>query len=124
MTSPSNIRPRVLIVEDQALIALALADELDAAGFEVIGPALSVLHAFECLRTADGCDAAVLDVNLGHETAEPIAHELISLSIPFVVMSGYARSQHPPVFRSALSLVKPFGIQALVDELRRLVRQH
>ena len=43
-----------------------------------------------------GCDVAVLDVNLGNETAEPVARELRARGTPFVVLSGYSSEQHPP----------------------------
>lgn len=116
-------RPRVLLVEDEFLLALDLAQQLEAAGFEVIGPAATVAEARQALQN-DGCNAAVLDVNLGRgETSEPIAHDLIGLGVPIVVVSGYARSQHPAVFQGYPMLVKPVRINTLVAELKRAVHK-
>lgn len=109
---------RILVVEDEALIAIDLGQQLLNAGFEVVGPALTVSKALALVGEV-GCDAAVLDVNLGSGTAEPIARELIERSIPFVVVSGYARIQHPPIFLGRPNLVKPVRPELLVAELER-----
>lgn len=97
---------RILVVEDDALLGLDIVEQLENAGFEVIGPAISVAKAFRMMEEA-GCDAAVLDVNLGKETAEPVAIELRARGTPFIVLSGYSSDQHPPGFRGAPSLSKP-----------------
>ena len=78
---------RVLIVEDDALLALDIAQQMSDAGFEVVGPATSVAKALR-LVTEVGCDAAVLDVNLGIVTGAPVALELKARGTPFVVLSG------------------------------------
>ncbi len=111
---------RVLVVEDEPLIAAEIATTLELAGFKIIGPASSVSHAL-ALMNGDGCDAAVLDVNLGHETSEPIARELMSDGKPFVVVSGYARAQLPQVLRAAPLVGKPLSPSALEAEVKRLV---
>ena len=90
-------RPKVLVVEDEGLVALEIAQVLRAANFEVLGPVRSVAPALSLLEET-GCDVAVLDINLGGETSEPIAWRLLANEIPFIALSGYARSQHPPVF--------------------------
>jgi DNA-binding response OmpR family regulator len=78
---------RVLLVEDEVLVALDIAQQIAEAGFEVIGPATSVAKAV-ALIAERGCDLAVLDVNLGHETAEPIAERLRARGTPFVVLTA------------------------------------
>lgn len=109
---------RILLVEDEALVAIEVAQMLGDAGFDVIGPAASVAHARSLLER-QGCDAAVLDANLGRETAEPIAAELSVRGIPFVVTSGYARHQLPPALRSAPLISKPIRPDRLIGEIRR-----
>jgi DNA-binding response OmpR family regulator len=79
---------RVLVVEDDFLIAIDISQQLAGAGFEVVGPATSVAKALKLLAER-GCDIAVLNVNLGDETSEPIARKLQSAGKPFVVLSGY-----------------------------------
>jgi CheY-like chemotaxis protein len=69
---PSERRLRVLMVEDEAIVALEIEENLREAGFEVVGPAARASQALELLNKF-GCDAAVLDINLGTETSEPVA---------------------------------------------------
>jgi len=109
---------RVLVVEDDALLALDIARQLADAGLEVVGPATSVLKALGLIGKV-GCDVAVLDVNLGKETAEPVAHELRARGTPFVVLSGYSSEQHPPGFHGAPVLAKPARPDALITMLLR-----
>lgn len=115
------VRPSILIVEDEMLIALDLASQLESAGFRIVGPAQSVAEAIELLDAAPSCNAAVLDVNLGRESAEPVAHALNARGIPFVVLSGYSQRQHPLIFQAVRCLSKPVAIGALVDELHTLL---
>jgi PAS domain S-box-containing protein len=99
-------RLRVLVVEDEPLIAGEMAAMLGEAGYDVVGPAGS-LRAGLALLERQGCDAAVLDVTLGTETSEPLARLLLGRGTPFVVVSGYTRAQLPALFRSAPLLGKP-----------------
>jgi DNA-binding response OmpR family regulator len=108
---------RVLVVEDEPIIALDIRKQLANAGFEVLGPATSVANALP-LVAEPGCDVAVLNVNLGNETSEPIARKLQASGKPFVVLSGYCRDDLPPSFNGATFLAKP----VLADELVAAVR--
>jgi DNA-binding response OmpR family regulator len=110
---------RVLVVEDEPLIAFDVADHLAEAGFQVVGPAASVSAALKLLE-AEGCDIAVLDINLGRETAAPIAEALRERSLPFVALSGYSIDQLPEDFQGAPMLTKPVDPKRLIAELRRL----
>ena len=109
---------RVLIVEDEPLIAMDFSQALSDAGYVVIGPANSVARALALLAQF-GCDAAVLDVNLGMETSEPVARELIKLGTPFVVTSGYSREQQPEIMQSAPLLGKPASAHMLLAQVER-----
>jgi len=110
-------RMRVLVVEDDALIALDIANQLASAGFQVVGPAVSVVRAMKLIDD-HGCDIAVLDVNLGdRETSEPIARELRARAKPFIVLSGYARDEHPREFDGAPMLSKPTTSSELIATL-------
>lgn len=111
---------RVLVVEDDALLAFDLADELTSLGYAVVGPARDVEEAM-ALIAGEGCDIAVLDVNLGNGmTSEAIAVELRRRSIPFAIASGYAADQYPAIFRDAPLLPKPVRLDLLVDRLHAL----
>ena len=107
---------RIMVVEDEALLAIDIAQVLGTAGFNVIGPAANVEQAFRLLDRL-GCDCAVLDVNLGKETAEPIARRLSEAGIPFITLSAYDPDQMPSIFKSSLRLSKPLQPQALIDAI-------
>ena len=85
----------------------------------MIGPAGSVAQALRLLEEPSGCDAAVLDVNLGRETSEAVAQRLSSSGTPFVTITGYARLQLPSAFKAAPLLTKPLSSNALVGTLRQ-----
>lgn len=110
---------RILVVEDEPLLAFDIAQHLTTAGYEVVGPASTVARALE-LIASQGCDIAVLDINLGHETAEPIAAVLTGRGAPFFTVTGYSRDQHPPAFQGVPSLTKPITPEDLLALVRRL----
>ena len=109
---------RILVVEDEPLIAMDFSQTLSDAGYVVIGPANSVARAL-ALIAKFGCDAAVLDVNLGKESSEPIARELIRLGKPFVTTSGYSREQQPQIMQTAPMLGKPVSSAVLISGVER-----
>jgi PAS domain S-box-containing protein len=116
----SGGRRSILVVEDEILIALDITQILAGAGFDAVGPANSVAQALELIRR-DGCEAAVLDVNLGGETSERVALELKERGRPFLTLSGYSREQHPAAFSGAPALTKPLQPELFVTEVRRLL---
>ncbi len=98
---------RVLIVEDEYLIALEASDALEAAGCQITAIANSVKKAIQSLEE-HGCDAGLLDANLNGESSEPVAEALRARNIPFLVMSGYDNNQRPPALADAPYLAKPW----------------
>jgi CheY-like chemotaxis protein len=80
---------RILVVEDEALVAAMLKDMLEALGAQVVGPAHSLAIACEMAESA-ACEAALLDVNLMGENVAPVARILAERGIPFVFATGYA----------------------------------
>ena len=119
---PQASRRRILVVEDEPIVAMDISQTLSEAGYDVIGPANSVAHAL-ALIAQFGCDAAVLDINLGLETSEPVARELINRGTPFVATSGYAREQQPVLMRTAPLLEKPVRPEMLIAEVDRCLRK-
>ncbi len=114
-------RARILVVEDEPLVALDILATLKAAGFAVIGPATSVAQAVAALA-GDGCDLAILDVNLGQETAEPIAADLSRRGIPFIILSAYTPEQQPAVLSRVPWVAKPLQPEHLIAALERCLR--
>src|SRR5688572_30122844 len=83
---------RLLIVEDELLIALELQSILEQLGGIVVGPARSVAGALQLLSETTP-DAALLDVNLGGDRVTPVAQACRERSIPFALVTGYGRLQ-------------------------------
>jgi len=112
---------RVLVVEDEALIALQIEDAIQAMGCEVVGPASSVDAALELLR-AGAPDAAVLDINLGGEPSERVASALAALGVPFLFCTGYADEMGGPgALGEAVRLNKPLDTGLLKSAVRALL---
>ena len=111
---------RVLVVEDEPLIAMDIEDKLVAAGCEVIGPAPS-LETARRLLAATAPDCALLDANLAGRTVGELAAELARRGIRFAFVSGYGRQALPEGFRDAPLLAKPFGSGPLIEMVRALL---
>ena len=112
---------RILLVEDEVLIALQVESALEEAGFVVIGPCQSVAQALARLDIPNCCDAAVLDANLRNESADPVAKALSALRIPFVVTTGYDLKQLHGELATRTVLSKPFSSDELIMHLRQLL---
>src|SRR5262249_51484151 len=89
-------------------------------GFQVVGPTGRVEEALHLLNDV-GCDAAVLDIQLGRETSELIASVLVARDTPFVAVSGYSRDQCPRGFENVALLTKPLRSELLVEHVKRCI---
>ncbi len=103
---------RVMVVEDEALVAMALRESLDELGFFVIGPFSRIPEAMVALR-GNHIDAAVLDVNLGGEFIYPLADVLTAGHIPFVFITGYGAEEIDSRYSNVPILQKPIEQDAL-----------
>jgi two-component sensor histidine kinase len=103
---------RVLVVEDEALVAMELAQILSAAGAQVVGPVGDVESALALIE-AGGVDRALLDINLAGRPVTPVASALSRRSIPFIYLTGY---QEPDV-EGGLVLRKPASPATLLGAL-------
>jgi DNA-binding response OmpR family regulator len=114
---------RILVVEDEFLIAMELDVTLRSAGYQVLGPASNVGAALGLLR-AERPDAAILDVNLAGEWVTPVAEVLQAMIVPFILTSAYgAADLHAePVLRDAINVGKPSKSELLLKELRDVLR--
>lgn len=120
----NDTRLRVLVLEDEALLALDLKRRLESAGIIVVGPATSVAQAVELMGDGPCCDAAILDVNLGGgETSEPVARELRSRRVPFLTVTAYASKDRLPAFEGIPTIAKPVHTERLLSELQRCIKR-
>lgn len=112
--SPALRDQRVLIVEDEAVVAMELTRVLTEAGAKVVGPAGTIEEALDLLADQP-IDRALLDVNLGGRSITPVAEALADRRIPFVYLTGY---QEPDVDGGPI-LRKPVAASALLGALAR-----
>jgi DNA-binding NtrC family response regulator len=113
---------RVLVVEDEALIAMGITAILTEAEGVPVGPASSVREARQLIRDVTVLDAAVLDVNLADGSVTPILEALSARGIPTVIYTGGAvpedvRHRHPDL----IALAKPVLPARLIGELRKAI---
>ncbi|WP_265570614.1 response regulator [Sphingomicrobium nitratireducens] len=100
---------RILIVEDEPLIAMMLEDFLDTLGHEVVATCESVEEGLAAVERG-GIDAAILDVNLRGESVWPVARKLQEAGVPFILASGGHVEEPPAGFESIPVLAKPYTI--------------
>ncbi len=111
---------RILVVEDEPLIAMMIEDFLDMLGKDHAGTADSVASAMEIVG-AGGVDAAILDVNLsGGEQSWPIADALAAQGVPFILATGGSGDTVVDAHRDRPVLAKPFTMDAVEQALAAL----
>jgi CheY-like chemotaxis protein len=104
---PSGIR--VLIVEDETLVAMLLEDMIIDLGGKVVASASRLSSALQLIADPAGAfDLAILDVNLSGEDAFPAAVALAERNVPFAFSTGYGKAGLPAAWRSRPTLQKPF----------------
>jgi CheY-like chemotaxis protein len=108
---------RILVVEDEYLIAMNLQDGLENAGSVVLGPVPSVEKAIKKIESEPHIDSAVLDVNLGGVLAFPVADMLVARRTPFVFTSGYEDDALRTRYSGVKNCPKPYLFQAIEEAL-------
>ncbi len=98
---------RVIIVEDELMLSLALEDMLTDRGHILAGSASNRVAAMKLAETAD-YDLAVLDVNLKGESIEPVADKIRERGVPIVFVTGYGERGVPERFRQCPVVAKPY----------------
>ena len=107
---------QVLVVEDEELVAMMLADMLAELNYGVLGPVGELSKALALVQEGPP-DAALLDVSLHGAASFPVAEALQAKGIPFAFTTGYGERDFPPAFRQVPRLSKPFDL----PELRRVL---
>ena len=113
---------RVLVVEDEPLVAMDIISGLADAGCTVVGPAFT-LNAALALIESRPIDAALLDANLKGQRVDSLATALSQANIPFAFLTGYGREGLPQDFRSAPLITKPFNARTVLSVLAQLSRE-
>jgi len=110
---------RVLVVEDESLLAETLCDLMQDAGCEPVGPAATVAAALGLIDRA-AIDVAVLDIRLLSEMSFPVAYALRRRGIPLVFLTSYEHRTLPKDLGDAILVEKPFSAPLLIEIVRRL----
>src|SRR5438067_9592656 len=115
---------RVLVVEDEFIIALEIQSDLEDAGATVVGPAYTLVMALELAAHAD-ISAATLDLRLGRDSVRPVAQILAKRGIPFVFYTG--QSANDPVraeWPRSKAISKPAEAEEIIQAVAEMVKQH
>ena len=112
---------RVLVLEDEVLVSISIENWLAELGCEIAGVAVQLDEAFEVIRSS-ALDLAVLDVNIGGHSSDPVASELIRRGIPFIVATGYAAGAFPESLQHVPMVQKPFDRTGLAAALQAALR--
>ena len=121
-----DLKPGILILEDNYLTADALSDLVRACGYDVVASVGHVDSAFQYLAEHD-VDGAIVDINLHGDASFPVCHELERRSVPFFFLSGYDRSVVPAPFSEHRLLTKPVDFahfRTALSEFGRAQREH
>jgi DNA-binding response OmpR family regulator len=103
---------RLLIVEDEYLLAQDLRDYFQQLGVEVIGPVGSVSEALKLLNLIE-VHGAILDINVRGERVYPVADALRQKRVPFIFASGYGRETEPAAYADVPRCIKPVDFSVL-----------
>ena len=112
---------RILVAEDEFLLADDLDMELQDAGAIVLGPAGTISEALKIIEDQQQIDGAILDVNLGGDAIFPAAEALMKRQVPFVFTTGYDPSSIPERYRAIVRFEKPIILRHVVSAVGRLV---
>lgn len=116
MSQPLSGR-NILIVEDEALVAMLLETILEDMGCTPVGPASTVDEGLALIESGTAMDAALLDVNVAGVKIFPIAEALAARDIPFVFSTGYGEGGLPDEWKGRPTLQKPFSEGAVHEAL-------
>jgi DNA-binding response OmpR family regulator len=111
---------RVLVAEDEFLVALLLEEELNSLGCLILGPYTTVSRATRASNVED-FDLAILDINLAGELVYPLADDFTTRGVPFLFLSGYGSADIPERFRSTVRVAKPYEPSALAAAITALL---
>jgi CheY-like chemotaxis protein len=110
---------RILVVEDEALVAMLLETILEDMGCSAVGPVGTVDDALEVVLADPLIDAALLDINVAGREVFPVAEALRERGVPFVFSTGYGEGALPDNWRGHPTIQKPFTESAIRDALFR-----
>jgi len=115
-----NTAPHILVVDDEPLVSLLIADWLAELGYHVVGPVGRAREAMQLIEEAR-LDGALLDINLGTGDSFTLADAVRAKGIPLAFITGHASGAVPPRFKGSPILSKPFEFDAMQEMVAGLL---
>lgn len=113
---------RVMLVEDESLVADLIVDVLETAGCAVVGP-YARLDAAARAAEGESIDVALLDLDLAGHRSYPVAAALQARRVPFLFLTGYGHGALASDYAACQTISKPFKPQQLIERLARIVAE-
>ncbi len=114
-------RTSVLLVEDEVMIRMMVADMLEELGYAIVAEAGDIDEGVRLVQATD-FDIAILDVNVNGKVISPVAEAIQMRGIPFVFATGYGVQGVPERFRDRPTLQKPFQIETLARTIEATLK--
>jgi len=115
------VRRSVLLVEDEVMIRMMVADMLEEIGYTITGEAGDIDEAVRLVQAID-FDIAILDVNVNGKVITPVAEAVQLRGLPFVFATGYGAQGLPEKFRDRPTIQKPFQIETLARTIESVLK--
>ena len=110
---------RLLVLDDEFMIATDIADQLEEAGYEIVGPVRTLVEA-QRIVSVEKIDGAVLDVNLGSENSLGLAQQLLRKGVPMLFVTGFSKEFLKGPFVHMPHIQKPFTNTELLKNVAAL----
>jgi DNA-binding response OmpR family regulator len=120
MNDGAPAQPRILVVEDETILAMMVEDVLLDEGYSVVGPFARVAAALQAAEL-EALDAALLDVNLAGEMVFPVAEMLARRGVPFLLMTGYDNRNLGKAYQDWPVVMKPYRLDDVVARLAVMI---
>ncbi len=114
-------RISILLVEDEVMIRMMVADMLEELGYTIAGEAGDIDEGIRLVQAID-FDIAILDVNVNGKVITPVAEAVQMRGLPFVFATGYGAQGLPEKFRDRPTLQKPFQIETLARTIETVLK--
>jgi len=115
---------RILVVEDEYIVAFDICAELESLGYQPVGPAGTVEQAILLAETEEILHGAVLDVNVNGREVFPVADLLTLRKVPFIFSTGYDKTMLPLQYQGFAKIEKPVAMAELGDFLKSIFGQN
>lgn len=117
MDKPHLAGRRILVVEDDFILAMALCTQIEAYGGVVLGPASTLKKGCLLFQAEPLPDACIFDIWLGEQTVYPLADSVMQAGVPLIFASSESRASIPETYAAIPLMAKPVSMTCLVKRL-------